>query len=232
MKAGALPSQPPAAKFDLSLPEVIREGLGFCSGPEPVMGDKIIPLPNEDAERIRAMTMRMANGDETAFKEFYECYCDRLFRYLLLLTRGNEDLARDLLQITMTKVVRGQREFRDEAQLWNWLAAIARNNFIDSLRRIQRAPQLVPLLPDDAPGTPLVPADESDTPLFDALDRCLIELEADEQALIEAVYFKRGSHNSVAEQQNTTPKAVESKLARLRQKLRTAILKRLRYEND
>ena len=196
------------------------------------MGDKIIPLPNEDAERVRDMTARMADGDELAFKEFYECYCDRLFRYLLLLTRGNEDLARDLLQITMTKVVRGQREFRDEARLWNWLAAIARNNFIDSLRRIQRAPQLVPLLPDDAPGMPLVPADESDTPLFDALDRCLIELEADEQALIEAVYFKRGSHNSVAEQQHTTPTAVESKLARLRQKLRTAILKRLRYEND
>ncbi len=95
----------PAAKLDLALPDMIREGLGCWSGPEPVMGEKIIPLPDEDAERIRGMTVRMANGDETAFKEFYECYCDRLFRYLLLLTRGNEDLARDLLQITMTKVV-------------------------------------------------------------------------------------------------------------------------------
>ena len=227
-----MPSRRTVAELDLALPDMIREGLGSWSGPEPVMGDKIIPLPNEDAERIRGMTVRMATGDETAFKEFYEGYCDRLFRYLLLLTRGNEDLARDLLQITMAKVVRNQREFRDEAQLWNWLAAIARNSFIDSLRRTQRAPQLVPLLADDAPETPMVPADESDAPLFDALDRCLIELEADEQALIEAVYFKGGSHHSVAEEQNTTPKAVESKLARLRQKLRTAILKRLRYEND
>jgi len=196
------------------------------------MGDKIIPLPNEDGARIRDMTARMANGDEAAFKEFYECYCDRLFRYLLLLTRGNEELARDLLQITMAKVVRSQREFKVEAHFWNWLAAIARNSFIDSLRRIQRAPQLVPLLPDDAPGTPMVVAEASDAPLFDALDRCLGELEADDQTLIDAVYFKGGTHHSVAEQQNTTSKAVESKLARLRQKLRTAILKRLRYEND
>jgi len=196
------------------------------------MGDKIIPLPNEDAARIRDMTARMANGDEAAFKEFYECYCDRLFRYLLLLTRGNEDLARDLLQVTMAKVVRGLRKFSNEAHLWNWLATIARNSFIDSLRRTQRAPQLVPLLPDDAPGTPMVPSEESDAPLFDALDCCLIELEADYQALIEAVYFKGGSQHSVAEQQNTTPKAVESKLARLRKKLRAAILKRLRYEYD
>jgi len=223
---------PASPKLNLALPTVNREGLGCWSGPESVMGDKIIPLPDEDADRVRGMTVRMANGDEAAFKEFYECYCDRLFRYLLLLTRGNEDLARDLLQTTMAKVVRGRREFRDEARLWNWLATIARNSFIDSLRRSQRAPQLVPLLPDDAPETPMVPPDDSDAPLFDALDRCLIELETDEQALIEAFYFKGGSHHSVAERQNTTPKAVESKLARLRQKLRAAILKRLRYEND
>jgi RNA polymerase sigma factor (sigma-70 family) len=132
----------------------------------------------------------------------------------------------------MAKVVRGLRKFSAEAHLWNWLATIARNTFIDSLRRTQRAPQLVPLLADDAPGTPMVPVEDSDEPLLDALDRCLIELEADDQTLIESVYFKGGSHDLVAEQQNTTPKAVESKLARLRQKLRTAILKRLRYEND
>jgi RNA polymerase sigma-70 factor (ECF subfamily) len=227
-----MPTSQPAAKLDLALPEMIREGLGGWSGTEPVMSAKIIPLPNEDAERVRRMTARMASGDETAFKEFYDCYCDRLYRYLLLLTRGKEDLARDLLQITMSKVVRGQREFRDRAQLWNWLAAIARNSFIDSLRRTKRAPQLVPLLPDDEAEAPTVPADASDAPLFDTLDRCLIELEADEQALIEAFYFKDGSHDSVAEQRNTTPKAVESKLARVRQKLRTAILKRLRYENE
>jgi RNA polymerase sigma-70 factor (ECF subfamily) len=196
------------------------------------MVDKIISLPNGDAERIRGMTARMTNGDEAAFREFYECYCDRLFRYLLVLTRGNEDLARDLLQVTMTKIVRSRREFTNEAQLWNWLAAIARNSFIDALRRTRRAPQLVPLLPDDVPEMPTMATDESDTPLFDALDRCLVDLGAHERALIEAFYFKGGSHHSVAEQQNTTPKAVESKLARLRQKLRAAILKRLRYEND
>ena len=226
-----MPTRLSAAKLDLALPDIVREGVGCLPGPEPVMGEKIIPLPNEDTERIRGMTVRMANGDESAFKEFYEGYCDRLFRYLLLLTHGNEDLARDLLQTTMIKVVRSPREFRTESQLWNWLAAIARNSFIDSLRRTQRAPQLVPLLPQDEQETPLVPAVDSDGPLFDALDGCLNELDADEQRLIQAVYFKGGSHHSVAEQQNTTPKAVESKLARLRQKLRTSILKRLRYEN-
>src|SRR5438093_7752298 len=150
-----MPSVRPAIMLDLSLPDTIREGLRCRSESNPVMGDKIISLPNQDAERIRTMTARMANGDETAFKDFYECYCDRLFRYLLVLTRGNEDLARELLQATMTKIVRNGREFRNEAQLWNWLAAVARNSFIDALRRRRRAPQLVPLLPDDAPEMPM-----------------------------------------------------------------------------
>ena len=227
-----MPSVRPTIRLEFALPDRIREGLDCWSESKPVMGDKIISLPSQDAERIRGMTARMAHGDETAFKDFYECYCERLFRYLLGLTRGNEDLARDLLQATMTKIVRSGREFRDEAQLWNWLAAVARNAFIDVLRRTRRAPQLVPLLPDDAPEMPTAPADESDALLFDALDRCLVELSVDERALIEAFYFEGGSHQSVASQENTTPKAVEGKLARVRQKLRAAILRQLRYEND
>jgi len=222
----------PAIKLEVALPETIREGLGCLSESEPIMRDKIISLPIPDAERIRSMTARMATGDETAFKEFYECYCDRLFRYLLVLTRGNEDLSRDLLQATMTKIVRSGREFREEARLWNWLAVVARNSFIDALRRTRRAPQLVPLMADDAAEMPTAPAEESDAPLFEALDRCLTELSDDDRALIEAFYFKGGSHQSVARQENTTPKAVEGKLARVRQKLRAAIFRQLRYEND
>src|SRR5215510_10332408 len=110
-----MPSVRPVIKRDLALLETIREGLGCRSESKPVMDDKIIPLPHQEADCVPSMTARMAAGDEAAFKDFYECYCDRLFRYLLVLTRGNEDLARDLLQTTMTKIVRSGREFRNEA---------------------------------------------------------------------------------------------------------------------
>src|SRR5262245_15770184 len=166
----------PAIKLPLALSDSIREGPGCSPQSQPLMDDKLISLPNEDAVRIQRMTSGIANGDEAAFREFYECYCDRLFRYLLVLTRGNEDLSRDLLQATMMQVVRNHREFRDEFHLWNWLAVIARNRFIDALRRIQRAPQLILLLPDEASELPTASLDESDAALFDALDRCLMEL--------------------------------------------------------
>ena len=201
-------------------------------GAELVVRDKIVHLATEDADCLRRMTARMRKGEEAAFTEFYESYCDRLYRYLLLLTRGNETVARDLLQATMTKVMQRMREFEDETHLWNWLASIARNNFIDSLRRAQSAPQIVPLLPEEAPQMTTTAADDADRMMMDALDHCLTDLDAEEKALIEAFYFKDGSYQSLAEQRDTTSKAVESKLARVRQKLRAALLRKLRYEND
>ncbi|HZI32205.1 MAG TPA: sigma factor-like helix-turn-helix DNA-binding protein, partial [Candidatus Binatia bacterium] len=73
---------------------------------------------------------------------------------------------------------------------------------------------------------------DDDAPLFDALENCLAAMGVEERELIEAFYFKEGSHESVARERRTTPKAVESKLARVRQKLRAAILKRMHHENS
>lgn len=197
-----------------------------------IMSRKLLPLPVQDANSVQELTARMKDGDEAAFSVFYERYCDRLFRYLIVLTRGDEDRSRDLLQATMTKVVRSVRRVADERQFWNWLAAIARNCFVDALRKARRTPQVVPLLPEDAPAMPSAVAADDDAPLFDALENCLAAMGVEERELIEAFYFKEGSHESVARERQTTPKAVESKLARVRQKLRAAILKRMHHENS
>ena len=197
-----------------------------------IMSQKLLPRPVQDANSIQELTAKMKDGDEAAFSAFYERYCDRLFRYLIVLTRGDEARSRDLLQETMTKVVRSVRGFADERQFWNWLAALARNCFIDALRKARRTLQVVPLLPEDAPTIPSAVAADDDAPLFDALEDCLAAMGVEERELIEAFYFKEGSHESVARERQTTPKAVESKLARVRQKLRSAILKRLHHENS
>jgi RNA polymerase sigma factor (sigma-70 family) len=215
-----------------ALREEFPQGLVTQAPAESIMIENLLPLPVQDANSVQELTAKMKEGDEAAFSEFYERYCDRLFRYLIVLTRGDEDRSRDLLQATMTKVVRSIRRFADERQFWNWLAAIARNCFIDALRKVQRTVQVVPLFPEDAPATPSAPTADDDAPLFDALEDCLAAMGAEERELIEAFYFKQGSHEAVARERQTTPKAVESKLARVRQKLRTAILKRLHHENS
>jgi len=193
---------------------------------------RIVSLPEADGERVRRVTRRMRDYDEVAFREFYETYCDRLYRYLIVLTRGNEGLSRDLLQESMTKIMKRMREFDNEAHLWNWMATIVRNSFIDWMRQNQRAPKIVPLIEARRDETAATAASGSDREMLDELDCCLLELEPQERSLIERFYLEEGSYQSLAESDQSTAKAVESKLARIRHKLKAALFRRLRHERD
>jgi RNA polymerase sigma factor (sigma-70 family) len=198
------------------------------------MSTNIVPL-DDAASRpvpVAALTARMKAGEEDAFALFHELYCDRLFRYLIVLSRGEEELARDLLQTTLLKVVRSIRHFATEAEFWNWLAAIARNNFFDHVRRRRRMPQLEILSPDQTANLVALERQEEDRFLEQALEQALAGLPEEDRALIDSFYFQPGTYRSIAAQRDTSPKAVESHLARIRQKLRNAILKALRYENS
>ena len=186
-------------------------------------------MSKQEAERIRLLTARMASGEEAAFSEFHGLYSDRLFRFLLVVTRGSEDLARELCQTTMVKVVRSVREFEDEEHLWNWLTKIGRNCFIDALRKRKTAPQTVSLTEVDFQGGSENEIDFQGE-LEDALKKSLDDLEEGDRRLIDEFYFEERSQKAIAEEHQTSSKAIESKLARIRQKLRTTLMTRLRYE--
>jgi RNA polymerase sigma-70 factor (ECF subfamily) len=180
---------------------------------------------------VLRITQGVKAGDEEAFREFYCAYCDRLFRYLLVLTNGEEQLARDSLQIVMTKAARSMKPFAEERLLWNWLAAIARHTLVDAWRRSRTSPQFAALGNADPPAPDGSAATEADSRLMEALEACLDELEPEARDLVEAYYFRAESQQAIAEQHGATSKAVESKLARIRLKLRQSILQRLRHDD-
>jgi RNA polymerase sigma factor (sigma-70 family) len=84
---------------------------------------------------IGLLTARIRAGDEEAFREFHQRYFDRLYQFLIGVTRGREDEARDALQETMVRVVRYIRRFEDEEAFWSWLRAVARSAARDNGRR-------------------------------------------------------------------------------------------------
>jgi RNA polymerase sigma factor (sigma-70 family) len=194
-------------------------------------GAKIIPLKVADDEPVSTLTARMAAAEEEAFNEFHELYCDRLYRYLLVLCKGDEAHARDLLQVTMLKVVRAIRVFESEDRFWNWLAAIARNSFLDHVRKSRRAPELRSISRDDVADLALPQISDVDAALVNALEHGLGDLPADERALLESFYFQSATYRSLAVEQEASEKAIESRLARARQKLKHAITKYLTHEN-
>src|SRR5688500_4102873 len=98
------------------------------------------PAPAEAAppsETVR-LTRAMERGEEEAYREFFRLYFHRLLAYLLVVTRGQETQARDLVQQTMIKVAKHVRPFADEAALWRWLTLLARTAAIDEGRKSQR----------------------------------------------------------------------------------------------
>jgi RNA polymerase sigma-70 factor (ECF subfamily) len=196
------------------------------------MPRKFQPLLDSSGTTADLMTRRIAEGDEEAFAWLYDQYCDRLFRYLVVITRGDEPLARDLLQTTMTKVARAMKPVTSEAHLWHWLALIARNTHLDHLRKQSRSPEFVPLLVEDGHEVPLPEPVDHDSSLLHALESCLPSLPDEDRKLLDGVYSEGLSHQALAARNEISPKAVESKLARVRRRLRKAILKYLHHEQS
>ncbi len=174
------------------------------------------------------LTRAIVDGDEAAFREFYDLYSGRVFRLLLVLSSGQEDVARELHQIVMIKVARKPRVFQAEPELWAWLTQVARHAFVDHVRRLaRRAERRLPEMPRESA---LSPPDAREHAFLTWLDQGLQSLKDDERQLVEAVYFDGRTQKDVALANGQTVKAVESKLARIRSKLRQFILSRNRHE--
>jgi RNA polymerase sigma factor (sigma-70 family) len=179
-----------------------------------------------DAE-ARFLAAAVGRGDEQAFRTLYDRYHQRLFRLALVLGRGNESLAQDVVQSVFVTAAKKLRRADSEKHLWNWLAQVTRQNFAKAWRKQQRDPTMVnaEALADDWPASA-----EPDSFLEEVLDAALKLLDTEERKLIQIFYFDRLSQKEIAEQLGTTPKAVSSRLERAREKLRSFIKRALSHE--
>jgi len=175
-----------------------------------------------EARRIAA---GVARGDEAAFREFYDRYHGRLFRFALVLGRGGETLAQDAVQATFVTAAKKLRAVESEEHLWNWLARVARQQLAKAWRQRHRESAIVGM----AEVPECVDGGKTDAVLEECLDAALLAMGADDRELVEWFYFDRLSHKEIAERLNTTPKSVSSRLERARAKLRDAIAWKLSH---
>jgi RNA polymerase sigma-70 factor (ECF subfamily) len=180
---------------------------------------------------LAVLTRRMAAGDEAAFRAFYEAYYDRLWRYLLVVASGDEDAAREALQSTLLRVVRYVKVFNDEAVFWSWLTVLARTALSDQTRKKRRYLSFLERFTRHAQSEKNLPANpESETTLLVLLNRDLAQLPADDRELLEAKYSSRRSVRELANEYQSTEKAIESRLVRIRRKLKDSVLQALKDE--
>jgi RNA polymerase sigma-70 factor (ECF subfamily) len=179
------------------------------------------------APDLQELTKGICRGDEAAFALFYDRYSLRLYQHLLVLAKGNENEAREALQIVVLKLARKFRVFDEERRMWRWLFRLARNSYVD-LCRVQRREQRLISLEENI--TELAEPRASEDRLSASLNHALDQLTADERELLRAAYVDDCPLQELAGASGQTYKAVESRLGRLRRKLKAIVLNHLHHE--
>lgn len=177
-------------------------------------------------EGVRRLTHAIARGNEEAFQELYDRYHGRLVRLALGLSRGDGILASEVAHNTLLTAANKLPPLASEAHLWNWLARVARQHLSKAWRKQRRESALVSMaeVPENSP----LPEPEAE--MEASLDTAMNELEADDRQTVEWFYYDGLSHKDIADRLGATPKAVSSRLERLRLKLRAFIFKNLSHE--
>jgi RNA polymerase sigma-70 factor (ECF subfamily) len=178
-----------------------------------------------DPGDIARLTRSMVRGEEAAYRDFYDRYFDRLLRYLLVITGGQEDAAREALQATLVRVVRYAKQFDSETVFWSWLTVLARSAALDEHRRKSRYRGLIERFWRGQQVSASTPAVDSDAQLLRLLEAKLELLDEADRRLIERKYFAKESVAEIARSLDATEKAVESRLVRVRHKLKQSVLR-------
>ncbi len=103
-----------------------------------------------DADNIDLATARrILKGDAAAFRDLFDRFFPRLYRFALARTAGDHDAASDIVQQTLCKGVQRLDSYRGEAALYSWFCQICRHTIIDHYRTTQRSERLLQPVEDD-----------------------------------------------------------------------------------
>jgi RNA polymerase sigma-70 factor (ECF subfamily) len=105
----------------------------------------------------RALMLRYRDGDVTAFEILYQRHRGPLYRFLLNQSRDNQ-AAEDIFQEVWSRIIRSRDRYRPAAKFATYMYHIARNCFLDHVRRSGRQPVLVSI-DDDPPAELLAGSD-------------------------------------------------------------------------
>jgi RNA polymerase sigma-70 factor (ECF subfamily) len=210
---------------------IVSGGLFFPPQPQSVPEENIRAEGGSGQSfDLARLTGRMAVGDEAAYRLFYELYFNRLLRYLLVVTGGREDAARDALQLTLLRTARYMKQFNSEEVFWSWLTVLARSSVVDEERKRKRYLSLLERFFQREQLKTSVTDSEAEAHLMKSLEKGLAGLLPQDRELVEQKYFEGESVREIGGQTGSTEKSVESRLVRIRRRLKDAILRELKHE--
>jgi RNA polymerase sigma-70 factor (ECF subfamily) len=187
--------------------------------------------PTADEQDTRDMT-RLVEGHDSALNDLMQRHAEKLFHYLIRSLQ-NEDDASDLAQETFAKVYHSREKFDRNQKFATWLYAIASNLVRDRYRWRTRHPQVSLDMENEETDASLKENLRTEEPAPDeqlqseeraaAVRKAVAGLPEElRQPLILAVY-QHLPQAEIAQILKCSVKAVETRIYRARQQLRTSL---------
>ena len=161
---------------------------------------------------------RAQQGDVAAFSELVARYQDRIYRFLVRLTRSPDD-ALELTQETFLSAYQALARWRPDARFTTWLFRIARNQAFDWLRRRKRVEFVA--LEDEQDFGFADPAPPPDAALetvqrLRGLERALGRLSTEHREILLLREIEGMSYEDIADVLDISLGTVKSRIARAR----------------
>ena len=170
---------------------------------------------------------RAQRGDMAAFSQLVTRYQDRIYRFLVRLTRSEDD-ALELTQEAFLHAFQGLARWKPDALFSTWLFRIARNLAFDLLRRHKRV-EFMPLEEDVGIADP---GPEPDAALATAqryrmLEGALERLPDEHREILLLREIEEMTYEEIAAVLDLNPGTVKSRIARARAALLDKMQRRL-----
>ena len=162
------------------------------------------------------LVARILAGDESAIRDLYGRYGQRLYAFALRLT-NDPATAEDVTQDTLIIAWRTAGEYRGDGRLLAWLLGIVHHRAMKALEQTARP---IHSLDDNTPGMGPSPEEQAQSrETSEWVQEGLQDLSTAHRAVLELVFYQGMSLNEVAEISRCPLGTVKSRLSYARKHL-------------
>ncbi len=164
------------------------------------------------------------DGDSAAFEALFNRYKDAIYKFCFQRTGGNSDDANDLLQETFIKAFLNLEKYDVRYTFGQWIYVIARNVFIDFIRKRRDECSIDTLPSSNGFRTPIAPEASPEESIIDRQKRSqltdyLERMTPCYRRFIELRFFKELSYEEIAAELNMPLGTVKTQIHRAREQL-------------
>lgn len=160
---------------------------------------------------LKILLSRISQGDEQAFKKLFESYRNRLFNYILKITKSRE-ITEEIVMDVFLKLWDGRSLIADIENFPSFIFSVARNKSIDFLRKVAKDPILQELIRDEIQIMSDFRTDEKFIvhELVEEVNRVVAQLSSQRQVVFRLSREEHMNYDQIAKHLNLSKSTIKN----------------------